>query len=559
MLKPLKKKPKISLPSWGLAALVVGGALTASSSAAVVWQDAESVASSSELALAFNNTKIAVRDENGKLHLVWKDANKLRYGHKVEDGTWMIQSFSSAGSGTVLKPSITLVGDDTLLIAWSEQVGASQQRVKFTTSDDLGANWSTPSWVSSSGVDARSVSLAASEGTAGDEPFAAISWHNSNDSTVGVSTWKKNSGWTTPQNPVDPSGVAKDAAIAAQDQTLILTWEDDRTAQKQIRYTVSSDSGANWGSDTLLGVSWVGALNSQGGDPSAAFGPDGQILLGYQHHQSVFLVESDDDGNSFSELREMGDGLFLHLDIAPNGSAFSAWEEFQGDLHDDSIKRFGSAFSTDVFATSDGPFFVPDSDLNYNVAYPAGIVNDDWLDIFWIDQTEEIPVLRHRAAELAIPDYCTFGGDTSCNTDDLDALYAVFNTHVPPTDSLFDLNADNVIGETDLDQWLSLAASENGYSSPYLRGDTDLDHDVDTADLTRMIVNFTGASGSGETWSTGDTDGDGDTDTVDLTTAIINFTSARNTAAAVPEPSGLLLLALAVGCLAAARGRSCRR
>ena len=41
-----------------------------------------------------------------------------------------------------------------------------------------------------------------------------------------------------------------------------------------------------------------------------------------------------------------------------------------------------------------------------------------------------------------IPDYCTFGGDTSCNTDDLDALYEVFNTHVPPTDSLFDLNLD---------------------------------------------------------------------------------------------------------------------
>jgi len=70
-----------------------------------------------------------------------------------------------------------------------------------------------------------------------------------------------------------------------------------------------------------------------------------------------------------------------------------------------------------------------------------------------------------------------------------------------------------------------------------------------------MIVNFTGASGSGETWSTGDTDGDTDTDTADLTTAIINFTSVRNAAAAVPEPSGLLLLVLAVGCLAAARNR----
>ena len=73
-----------------------------------------------------------------------------------------------------------------------------------------------------------------------------------------------------------------------------------------------------------------------------------------------------------------------------------------------------------------------------------------------------------------------------------------------------------------------------------------------------MIINYTGVTGSGTTWLTGDTDGDGDTDTVDLTTAIINFTGARNSAAAVPEPSGLLLLVLAVGCLAVGRGSSCR-
>ena len=151
-----------------------------------------------------------------------------------------------------------------------------------------------------------------------------------------------------------------------------------------------------------------------------------------------------------------------------------------------------------------------------------------------------------------IPNPCSWGGDASCNTADLDALYTVFNTSVPPTDALFDLNADNVVGEADLTEWLSLAATANGYNSPYLRGDTDLDHDVDTVDLTGMIMHYTGATGSGTTWLTGDTD------TVDLTTAIINFTGARNAAAAVPEPSSLLLLVLAAGCLAATRGSGCR-
>ncbi len=390
--------------SRGLAAILLGAMLLPTSlSAEVIWMDAENVVTSPELDLAFNNTKVAVRDGEGVLHLVWRDGNDLRYGHQEESGSWTIQLLATPGAGTVFKPTITLVGGGTLLISWSEQVGPDQQRVAFTTSEDSGANWSTPSWVSPPGVDARSVSLSVSEGAAGGNPFAAISWHDSANATVNVSTWTNTSGWTTPQNPIDASGSAKDAAIAAQGQTLILVWEDDRSGETQIRYAVSHDSGANWGSDTLLGVDWGGALNSQGGDPSIAFGPDGEILIGYQHRQSVFLVQSDDGGSTFSNLHDVGDGLFIHLDIAPNGSAFAAWEEFQGGLFEPGIKRFGSAFSTDVFATYDGPFFVPGSDLEYGPAYPAGIINDQWLDIFWIDHTGDTPVLWHRAAALVVP------------------------------------------------------------------------------------------------------------------------------------------------------------
>ena len=390
-----------------LATLLWPATLATSARAAVIWTDTETVATSTELSLAFNNTNIAVRDGDGGLHLVWKDANNLRYGHQVEAGNWMTQTLAPAASGAVVKPTITLVGNETLLVSWSEQVGFNQQRVAFTTSDDFGANWSTPSWLSPSGTDARSASLSASDGVNGSDPFAAISWHDFDNSTIEVSTWTHSSGWSTPQSPVDTSGVAKDAAIAAQGQTLILTWEDDRTAQTHVRYAISTDAGATWGSDTLLGVSWAGALNSQGGDPSAAFGPDGQIVVGYQHHQSVFLVQSENGGNTFSNLQHMGDGLFMHVDIAPHGLAVAAWEQFQGDLYDDSIKRLGSAFSSDIFQTYEGFFFVPDSDLNYGSTYPAGIVNNDWLDFFWIDQNNEPPVLRHRAARFVVPEPTT--------------------------------------------------------------------------------------------------------------------------------------------------------
>lgn len=59
-----------------------------------------------------------------------------------------------------------------------------------------------------------------------------------------------------------------------------------------------------------------------------------------------------------------------------------------------------------------------------------------------------------------------------------------------------------------------------------LPGDVDGDGDLDTADFTKALQNFTGEGGTGKTPAEGDTDFDGDVDTADLTTALQNFTGA---------------------------------
>jgi hypothetical protein len=69
-----------------------------------------------------------------------------------------------------------------------------------------------------------------------------------------------------------------------------------------------------------------------------------------------------------------------------------------------------------------------------------------------------------------------------------------------------------------------------GHGTDY--GDTDIDDDIDTVDITRTISNFTGAGNTGKRWETGDFDGDSDTDTVDITTVISNFTGAGGGAGA---------------------------
>jgi hypothetical protein len=40
---------------------------------------------------------------------------------------------------------------------------------------------------------------------------------------------------------------------------------------------------------------------------------------------------------------------------------------------------------------------------------------------------------------------------------------------------IFDLTGDGVVDSDDVNNWLAKAASKNGFGSPYLKGDTNLD------------------------------------------------------------------------------------
>ena len=146
-----------------------------------------------------------------------------------------------------------------------------------------------------------------------------------------------------------------------------------------------------------------------------------------------------------------------------------------------------------------------------------------------------------------IPDLCALGGDNRCNTADLDALYSVFNSNVPPTDVHFDLNWDNMVNAVDLDQWLKLAASENDYLTAYLRGDTELDRNIDITDFNRLASNFDpdGATAP-HSWLEGNFDADNAIDITDFNFIASNFASDGYGMIAIPEPSALLLMSLAV-------------
>ena len=130
----------------------------------------------------------------------------------------------------------------------------------------------------------------------------------------------------------------------------------------------------------------------------------------------------------------------------------------------------------------------------------------------------------------------------SIDTGDIDRLNAAIRdaNHHP----FFDFNQDDLVNEEDRTIWISDLAGT-------ALGDIDLDGDVDTADVTVLVQNWTGAliDGGELGYAKGDLDGDGDVDTADQTILNQNWTGAEIAIGAnmVPEPSGkqlgLLMLA----------------
>jgi hypothetical protein len=103
------------------------------------------------------------------------------------------------------------------------------------------------------------------------------------------------------------------------------------------------------------------------------------------------------------------------------------------------------------------------------------------------------------------------------------------------------------VNNLDVDEWLTLAGDK------YVRGDTDLDGDIDASDLNNLALNWLIPGDYG--WSGGDFDGNGIADSADLNLIGLNWQHGAAVNSPVPEP-GCLSLLLILGWTVIARLKS---
>lgn len=177
--------------------------------------------------------------------------------------------------------------------------------------------------------------------------------------------------------------------------------------------------------------------------------------------------------------------------------------------------------------------------------------------LFWDNIHPTAPahlLLGDLAADVILaPAACDFNVDNTCGLADINLMFdqgnLVTGAATAAATDKFDLIDDNVIDNQDIAEWLSQAATENSYGTPYQRGDTDglnsvspATRDVDLADYLALSGNFDPSGASGPYyWEHGNFDGDDDVDLNDYLALSGNFAPGGYGAEAVPEPAGLLL------------------
>ena len=192
-----------------------------------------------------------------------------------------------------------------------------------------------------------------------------------------------------------------------------------------------------------------------------------------------------------------------------------------------------------LYASSGSPYYYP------NTTLPSGFdpVAEDW----------------------NLAPYCDFTPDAACDLADINQMFQAGNlvTGVTVYNILFwgnytphrlDLVNNDTLDAADISEWLSQAATANGFGSAYLRGDTDLDRDIDLTDYNALVNNFDPLGIYGPyLWQHGNSDGDNDIDLSDYNALASNFQPLGYGAAAVPEPTSVCLLLTALLVLARVR------
>ena len=358
-----------------------------------------SVSVSPFTSLAAAGTNAGGRDELGTMHLVWADASILRHGFiAINETNWSLRTIPTTAGAIVRGAALGYAIPGIFIAAWSEDRNDGQFRVMVSRSSDHGATWDVPIQLVAGPTVSTTVALYAFARSSGGSG-AVVAWTEGSPARVKSSAWSgtlwASAQWSTPSFiSSSATGSAREVVLAGRGDVVIAAWTDTRTtAAGDVFMSKSITAGSTWQADAKAAVSRVPATS-----PSVTFTSAGSLLLAYVSSGSVYVTSVPDVGGTFAVDVALGTGVRPHVTTGENGRSAVSWDYTSTAIDSDS--RTGLAISYDNFLTESGPFVMPGSETTTARVQSAVFLAGRTMDVVWVDVSGGTRAVEHRTAAL---------------------------------------------------------------------------------------------------------------------------------------------------------------
>lgn len=248
---------------------------------------------------------------DGNLYVCWTrfdsaNPSELRVSRSTDGGTtWVNEQILTSGTSP-FGCSIHVGPAGEVYLAWADRQGATQDDIMFSVSNDAGQNYSAPASAATGNV------------------------HPGNDTIVNCPTGT-NPGATRPTltgniRMLHQAWLAVDTTGGPNNGNLYLVWATDPAGtpdNSDVRYSRSTDGGANWSVPVLMGD---GSAVDQF-EPFVAVGGTGQVMVAWYDRRNdaanntnidVYGAISQDGGVTFDPDVRITDGSFPVPQLNPN-------------------------------------------------------------------------------------------------------------------------------------------------------------------------------------------------------------------------------------------------
>jgi len=313
------------------------------------------------------------------VHVVWWDNRntdwEIYYKRSTDNGTsWSSDIRLTNVAGNSYVPTVAVSGS-VVHVVWQDQRDGNRE-IYYKRSTDGGVTWGSDTRLTNDPATSESPSVAVSGQT------IHIAWYDRRDgdeeeyykrSTDGGVSWEADTRLTDdPISTWDPS-------ISVSGQVVHVVWQDSRSGPNKVGYRRSTDGGANWNTDTVLG-------NRPGGTYSPCISASGQTLIVVWEDHSTFNSEvyykrSTDGGVSW------GGDIRLTNDTATSGYPYvcvsgqyvhvAYWDNRDGnfEIYYNQSTDVGITWTSDTRLTNS-----PGSSEAATISTSGSIVHVAWYD-----------------------------------------------------------------------------------------------------------------------------------------------------------------------------------